>query len=246
MRKRLSWRRVAANVMVGASLLIVATASVAIGSRAYAVYESVIETGTPGFLVLRSDPGTPQWEHLEPGDELSWLVEVSLTGADAGQLRLEIDAEGDLLAAADMDVAVSTCDAPFEAPESLAEPNATPPSCAGTMTTVVTRQSLAQIAADGFDLVELPALMQEQPQELLVRLFLAEDADADAVGQSRASIGIGLHGEGDDADAPGPAVPPLLGSTGADVAAALWLAAGLIALGLSVFARRRAVDEVTA
>lgn len=232
-----------AHAAVGASVLIVATGGIAVGTRAYAVFEAVKETGTPGMIVLRSDPGTPVWTEVEAGDQLNWLVEVRLTDAQSAELRLDVDAAGQLLSVADMDVAITTCDVGFHVTESLSAANAATPACDGVVTTVLTRSSLADIEANGFELVPLPAIAQGEPQELLVEIFLAEDADADAVLESRAAIGIGLLAEGESLPA---AQPPALGNTGADVATASWLAVGLVALGLSILARRRVMQEVRA
>lgn len=239
---RAALRGAGANLMVGLSALVVATGVLAVASRAYAAYEAVAEVGLPGYIVLRSDPGNPAWSNLGPGDAVHWLVEAALEDGETGSMQLEVDGTGTMVDAAQMEIAVTTCDEPFIPGSDLSLPNAAVPVCPSGPVLVIARQSLADVLADGFGLVPLPDIEAGVPQELLVSLFLSPDAAADEVRGTVAGIGIGLHAEGGEEPAANPPGPDQLGSTGADVAAVTWLALGLLALGVSITVRRRAMD----
>src|SRR5690606_2538800 len=81
-------RRARAGVLALAVVfaLLAAAGSASVVLRASAVWQEAVDAGKPGHLVLRSDPGSPQWTDLRPGDTVRWLIEASL--ADVGESTL--------------------------------------------------------------------------------------------------------------------------------------------------------------
>ncbi len=236
------WSLTATLVVVLSTGALAAGSALVVG-RASAALQQVAETGRPGYLVLRSDPGVPQWQDLSVGDTVHWLVEASLENAERSSLRLELRADGTLIDAGGMTAEVVACSVPFLADGDLSVPQPLPPECPGEESSVLPRSPLGEIArsASG-DLVPLADLRRDAPRHLRVTLSLSPAASGEEIARRTARIGVGLHAAGDD--------PGELGVTGegigSDLVAVLVLGTGLIGLGAGLALRRRAQQERTA
>ncbi len=209
------------------SALLVLVGSALIVSRASAAWTQVTETGEPGYLSLRSDPGAPQWSDLRPGDVEHWLIEASLGDADVSTLRLELHADGPLVSAGDMTVSVSGCSVPF-----------TDLQCAGTAQSVLSEASLADVAGADAGIHPLLDLHRGAPRYLLVTLALAQTASAEEVAGASARIGVGLHASGADPDDPDDPLA-VTGADAGDLIPVGILAAGMLGLGVAALFWRR-------
>lgn len=221
--------RVVIALLAWLCALLALAGSVLIVARASAAWVDVTETGRPGYLSLRSDPGTPHWSNLRPGDTAHWLIEASLADADEASLRLELDAEGPLIEAGRLMVGVNGCSMPFVRTE-------TDPHCEGRAETVLEETSLAAVVTDAAaDTYPLTDLRRSSPRYILVRLEVAPSAVPDTMAGSTARIGLGLHAEGGDAEGD----LATTGSDANDLMPVVMLAAGLFGLGGCVALSRR-------
>lgn len=224
-----------AMVITVVSVVVAAIGVALVSVRASAVFEEIIETGRPGYLVLRADSETPLWTTLAPGETARWLVEAELGDADRGAMSLELRSSGALVEPGGLTAEVVGC-------SGRADLTTSPPSCAGERETVVPETPLHSLPADGTP-YELAALERDAPRQLLVTLRLPEDAEVEA--DQLAHVGLGVHVAGDDA-APTPSRPPgkpPLAVTGADAVPLLLVALGLagIAAGSAGLRRARAI-----
>lgn len=214
-------------------LLVSAAGSMAVVLRASAALEAVVETGRPGYLVLRSSPGAPQWTALRPGDTVHWLIEASLADAVESTLSIQLHADGPLIDADAMTVSVESCTTPFQ----QSDGSSSGPRCDGAGETVLTDGSLSAAAGEQAEVYDLADLRRGTPRHVLVSLSVPPSADPQTVAGASARVGVGLHAEGD--------TPPdtALAVTGADFAGDLvalaLLGGGLIGLGLSLASWRR-------
>lgn len=224
-------RRSAALVSAVVFAAVAIAGSVSVVHRASAALQEVAETGQPGRLVLRSDPASPQWTDMRPGDSVEWLIEASLTDVDEGSLSLQLSAEGELLDAGAMTVHVQSCAVPFQ--RTGAEVG-----CAVGGRTVLPTSSLAQVTREnsgGYSNVyDLAALHSGSPRHLLVSLSMSPSADQDATADASARIGIGLHAAGETPQAPDGVLAVTGSDLVGDVLAVALLGVGVTGLGLSL------------
>ncbi|MGW8482885.1 hypothetical protein ACWGJP_07080 [Microbacterium sp. NPDC055903] len=212
-------------------VLLVLAGSALIATRAWAEWSEVAETGQPGYLSLRSDPGTPQWSNLRPGDSRAWLIEASLADAPRASLDIELHAEGELIDAGRMTVSVTGCSEPFS--------DAGEPRCGGVEEIVVSEEPLAAVGAADAAVHPLLELRADAPRYLLVVIALAASASQDETAGASARIGVGLHVQGETEDEGG--VLPSTGGDLGDLVPVAVLAAGMTGLGLTALLRRRFV-----
>lgn len=224
-------RRTAALVSAAVFAAVTIAGSVSVVHRASAALQEVAETGQPGRLVLRSDPASPQWTDMRPGDSVDWLIEASLADVDESSLSLQLSAEGDLLDVGAMTVGVQSCAVPFQ--RTGAELG-----CAAGVRTVLPTSSLAQVTRENSgaysDVYELAGLHSRSPRHLLVSLSVSPSADPKATADAAARIGIGLHAAGETPPAPDGTLAVTGSDLTADVLAVALLGAGFIGLGMSL------------
>ena len=232
------------------SLALTTMALTTITDRALALYEQVTETGVPGLLQLRSNPGTPVWHDVRPGTQMHWFIEASLTDADAGNLALELAVQGDLAAASAMRVTVTTCTEAFDEQTRLcADPiealidDALLADFSVPSTGDPSQASQAGQSAQSGPVFALATLKRGTPRHVHLSLTVPAAASADAMADTSSRIGVGLHASGvdggNDATPTPPATPEIstpgdLPVTGADIAAPIMLGAGLAGLGLAI------------
>ena len=216
--------------------LMIAAGSAAIALRASAALQEIGESGNPGQLVLRSDPGSPRWTNLRPGDSVHWLIEASLADVDESTLSVQLLADGTLVDVGAMTVSVESCTAPFqEIGASIA------PRCVGTADSVLANTPLAVVAIDGADEVyELADLHRGTPRHLLVSLSVASSAEPVVMADATARIGVGLHAAGASPQRQNDALAITGANPLVDIVPLVLLGGGLIGLGLSVALWQRA------
>lgn len=203
--------------------------------RAWAAFERVTETGTPGLLSLGVDDSTPLYGELSPGDSMQWLVEASVEDGLEGATTFEFRATGNMVYESGLAVSVVSCTGEFS------DPSTGTPTCSGTSEESVPTTPLRDIA--GIDdaagtLYDLGTVDSQHPIQLLVTLSLPQDAPE--VDSAEADIALVVHAEGDDVIAGEPTPSPdELADTGADVIALGLFALGAIGLGLSLTMTRR-------
>lgn len=217
-------RRRLARAFRAATLLCICAAvagATVLGARAAAVYEEVTETGEPGLLSLRSDPGTPYWENFAPGDSAVWDIEARLDDADHGSFSLELRADGEIVAEG-LTVEIASCAEPFTGDLCLDSPG-----------DVVGRTRVSKIATPTTgNVFQLPDIYVDQPQHF--RLVLHRPPAEPAPDIVTARIGVGFHAHGYP-EAPSAPLP----ITGADLAGMVLIAVGLAGAGLAALIRRR-------
>ena len=229
-------RRWGAIASAAASLALLITGGAVLAGAASAAWVDVPTTGTPGRLVLASDPYPAQFLDLSPGDPRSWQVEASLEDATAATLELELRKDGELVEhPRGLTMSVQSC-----AVEWTDFPAA--PSCTSGLedVTVATPADDYSVTSPSF---ELPDLAATAPVYLLVTLAVEDSAEARAdttlMGITGA-MALGLTAVSVDSLPPTPGPGPLpnpLAPTGGDLSgfvAALALAAALLAAGLAL------------
>lgn len=230
-------RRVGALLAVLGALALIGGGALTV-ARAAAVLQDVAETGAPGRLMLRSDPGDPVWQDLAPGDTVHWVVQARLEGPPASTLALQLRSSGGLVLLGEMTVSVVSCTDPFHpAPDPQ-----DPPSCSGTAAEILAQQPLAQVASSVHsDAYELAPLDTQHPRYLLVTLGIPAHVDPDVVADGSASVGIGLYASGPGPSAGDGSADENLAATGSDVAAIALVASGVagLAAGLTLIRRGR-------
>lgn len=200
-------------------------------TRATAVLQDVAETGAPGLLMLRSDPGDPVWQDLAPGDAVHWVVQARLEGAPASTLALQLRSDGGLVLLGELTVGVVSCTDPFH----VAPDPQDPPVCGGTIAEVVPQQPLAQVASSVHsDTYELAPLEEHRPRYLLVTLGIPAHVDPGDVADGSARVGVGLFASGPDLPA-----NDGLAVTGSDAAAIGLVACGVAGLAAGLTLTRR-------
>lgn len=85
------------KIMWGAFLVVAVIGATWLTHQAAALFESVVENGQPGYLSLRSNPGNPHWNNVEPGQTITWDIETRLDDAERAHLAVEIHAEGTIV-----------------------------------------------------------------------------------------------------------------------------------------------------
>lgn len=226
-------------LLASLSIVLLLAGSVLVAERAFAVLERVSETGRPGYLMLHSNPSSPQWTELRPGQTVHWVVEAGLYDEDLAQLALELRSDGPLVEAAAMTVSVSGCATRYRASASLAVADAPRPVCPEPEQVVLSAAELAGVASrPPGAVIELGPIERAVPRQLLVSLSLDSTALAAEIDGAEARIGVGLHVSGEGGDVPPPPEPPL-GVTGEEVLALALLAAGLIGVGAAAMLRAK-------
>lgn len=209
-------------------------------TAASALLQDVAETGMPGHLMLRSEPGNPLWQDLGPGETVHWVVQARLEDAPASSLAMQLRSSGGLVDAGGMTIEVTECDAALTA---AAQPQ-DPPLCGGQATVVVAQQALAQVAsAVQSDTYVLAPLLQQHPRHLLVTLGIPATANPADVAVGSARVGVGLFVTGDDPAVPPAAPPDRLAVTGGQVAALALLGCGMAGVGAGIVLRRSRADR---
>lgn len=205
--------------------LIIAGVTV-LGARAAAIFDGVSETGTPGLLSLRSDPGEPQWKNFAPEDTALWQIEARLDDAERGEFSLELRADGSIVDEG-LTVEVRSCGEPFEHS-----------TCTATSDVVVPEARASEIATPtSGDVFALPDIHTDKLRYFLLTLHRPETAAS--VEQATARIGVGFHAAGEQRSS-SPAPMPV---TGTDLTGLGLLAAGLAGVGVLAIARRRAATR---
>ncbi|HEY4535090.1 MAG TPA: hypothetical protein VIG71_03860 [Enteractinococcus sp.] len=201
--------------------------------RAATMWHAVQETGTPGYLTLRSDHAEPYWQNLAVGQEVSWQIEATLQDADSSTLDLELRSDGRLVHSGQMLVQVNACDTEF-----VIVSRSSSPSCRTGHTDVLETTPLADVAQpDSGWIFPLAKLQANTPRYLLVTLGIPASVDPQAVVNTNMTIGVGLHASGGQSVTPmipptpyeqGQASsPPPLAATGLDAAVLVLLGIGL-------------------
>jgi hypothetical protein len=238
-------RRRAALLVALASGVLLAAGGVALGQAAHAALVDVPVTGTPGRLVLSSDPYPAQFLDLEPGQPGYWEVEARLEDASRATLQLELRKSGALVAhPRGLIMTVDACTEPWT-------DVATAPGCApgAQRITVATPADDDTSTSPMFDLAPLQA---DAPEYLLVTLAVEDSAAASADRSLMGLTGdmaVGLTATAID-DVPG--VPPSGGgATGGGLAATGFdgsglfavaaIAAGLLGLGVALRLNRKGI-----
>ncbi len=226
-------------LLASLSVALLLAGSMLVAERAFAVLQQVSETGRPGYLVLSSDPSSPRWTELGPGQTVYWVVEARLHDEERARLALELRSDGPLVRAAAMTVAVNGCAAPYRASASLAVADAPRPVCPRAEQTVLPAARLESVAASpSGEMIELGPLARVAPRQLLVTLALAPTAPVAELEGAEARIGVGLHASGEGGSAPHSPEPPLV-ATGEDALALALLAAGLLGVGATATLRAK-------
>lgn len=237
-------RRVASTILVAFFAVIALSGVVFTSARAAAVYTSIAESGTAGYLSLSVAKSTPLWATLEPGQSMHWLIRASLADASTGSLAIEIRGTGDLVSSDGLTGQVQTCSGDID-PETLA--------CAEELAAAIGPVALRDLPANG-DRIQLAELHQDVPRDLLVTLTLPDDnpnfADQPVNdGPATAQVGLGVHVAGAQLpvtspprDTELPYEPPTegLAVTGADLLPLGLLSVGLAGLGVVLALRIRA------
>lgn len=239
-------RSLVAKLSLGAFALIAAVGLTLSSARAYAVFETIIDNGTPGHLWLGAHRATPLHAVMAPGDTMIWVVEASLSDADSGKLSVEMTGHGSLVEVGALTAEVAACTGAFDVSRMGRSVGAHVKDvpCEGQRSTVVEKTPLADLAQreQRFELLEL---RQGAPRQLLVEIALPQASSTVNLLEAAAHIGLGVHASGEDAATPtpaGPAVPAQPGlpmtrlpSTGADLVPLGVMAFGLIGVALTLF-----------
>jgi hypothetical protein len=233
------WQRF---LLAAASAIVLTGGALLLGQAANAALVDVPETGSPGRLVLSSDPTPAQFLELSPGDPSYWSVAARLDDADRAELSLELRKSGALVEhPRGLVMTVDRCDAPWEGLD--AGPGETP-SCASGSAHVTTATPADDYVSSSPDF-ELRPLTAGSPEYLLITLSVEDSAAAmadDSLMGLLGEMGVGITAVTIDG-IPVPPGPPdgggggggVLSNTGGD-----WLAAGAFAsmtsgaLGLGV------------
>jgi len=239
---------------VGATLsIVVLCCGLALFSgRAWAVFIDVTETGSPGMLSLRANPGAMEFD-LSPGSPAHVQIAVDLVGPSS-PLTLQLTRDGELVThPRGLLVQLQRC-----AQEWDDFPAA--PTCASGAVAV-----LGPIAADDPSLgplmplgVPAPAgapvfpggtVSSTQSSYVLATLSLPDTPEArsdESLMGLQATIGLGFSASGDGPVPTNPPVaPPVSGgtpslvNTGVDILAIALTAAGALGLGITLKATRR-------
>lgn len=221
-------------MLVGLGCLALIVGSALGVQRAQAILQEVKETGLPGYLSLRSAPGTPEWKELTPGTTVHWLIEASLDTAVTSTLDLEMRSSGSLVDLHALDVEVTTCTSMF-----ATTPDLTFAQCPESANVVVPKQPLGNISSEHDGTVfALAPLNAEAPRFVLVSLTVPASASGTLTGGEEARIGVGFTASGDDPQSPA-GDPPPLAVTGADYAALSFLSLGILVTGIGLVLLRR-------
>lgn len=224
-------RRVSAALAAAASFALIGAGGVFLADAARAAFVDVPSTGTPGRLVLSSDPYPAEFLDLSPGDPAYWQIQARLEDATRATLAIELRKSGPLTQTPrGLVMQVDVCDAPWAATSDR-------PVCAGggRSVTVATPSDDYATTSPSF---ELRPLTPSAPQYLLVTLSVDDSEtareDTSLMGL-RGQMGVGLTAMSvDDV----PVRPPgRLPATGFDPTALLGvgaLAAGLLGMGASL------------
>lgn len=219
-----------------ASAGVLACGATLLATSAQAAYQEVPETGTPGHLVLLSDPYPAAFLDLEPGVVRYWQVAATIEGADEASLVLELRKEGALVDHPDgLVVSIERCDTAWTG---VAEGD---PQCASGRTAVARATPDDDFAASSpvFDLEGVDS----DGTHLLVALGLAgtDTGDESLMGLT-GDVGLGLTAAADDRAVPVPQDPPAppigLPVTGADPIGLILAALGAMGLGVALVASR--------
>lgn len=233
---RVASRRVSAVLAAAASFALIGAGGVFVADAARAAFVDVPPTGSPGRLVLSSDPYPAEFLDLSPGDPAFWQIQARLEDATRATLALELRKSGPLAEVPrGLAMQVDVCDDPWAGVPDQ-------PVCAGggRSVTVATPSDDYATMSPSF---ELRPLTPSAPQYLLVTLSV-EDSEAARADTSlmglRGRMGVGLTAMSvDDV----PVRPPgRLPATGFDPTALLGvgaIAAGLLGMGASLRIARK-------
>lgn len=229
-------RRGRLRTLTGGSVLVLAIGMLLIAgmlgaARAQALLQQVQETGQPGYLSLQADQVEPHWQNLKPADRVFWQLEANLADAPEADLALELRSEGELVSAANMLVAVTTCTELFQQLDEHSTPQ-----CPGDVTQVLAETSLGNVAQPASGTIfELAQLTAAHPRNVLVTLGPAAHAQPAAMAGTSMKVGVGFHAKGVTSQ-PGNDIPkpPGLVATGVDVALILLAIVGIILLAVGI------------
>jgi len=208
-----------------ACLVVATIGALMLAGRAVAVFDRVSETGTPGYLSLRSSPGEPYWENFQPGDHAVWDIQTHLDDAARGHLSLEIHAEGRIVDHG-LAITMTGCSTAF-----------THQGCPGDESVVIAHTALTTIAQPtSAEVFTLPDIHIDHPHHYRIVLTRPNTPDT---GSADARIGVGFHAHAAD-DHPARAHPQgAIPATGVDLAGFALLACGLVGAGVFGVVRRR-------
>jgi hypothetical protein len=241
-------RTVAASLMAGVSFVALAAGGIALAGAANAALIDVPPTGTPGRLVLSSDPYPAEFLDLSPGDPGYWEVGARIENATKATLSLELRKSGQLVEhPRGLIMTVDVCSVEWTGLDSS-------PSCStgAQRVTVATPEDDYTESSPTFDLAPITA---GAPEYLLVTLAVEDSpeamADTTLMGLT-GDMGVGLTATAFD-DVPVKPVTPGGGTGGgglANTGVNLWalgavgaLAAGLLGIGTAFRIYRKGAER---
>lgn len=243
-------RGIAAGLTAGVSCAALAVGGLMLAGAAHAALIDVPPTGTPGRLVLSSDPYPAEFLELSPGEPGYWEVGARLEDATRATLSLELRKSGQLVEhPRGLTMTVDLCSVEWTGLDSA-------PVCA----TGAQRIAVATPADDyttSSPTFELEPLRSDRPEYLLVTLAVEDSAEAMADTSLMGLTGdmaVGLTATAFD-DVPVKPVNPGGGSgtrpsglanTGTElsaVAAVAALVAGLLGLGTAFRIYRKGAER---
>lgn len=208
-----------------ACLVVATIGALMLAGRALAVFDQVSETGTPGYLSLRSSPGEPYWENFQPGDHAVWDIQTHLDDATRGHLSLEIHAEGRIVDHG-LTITMRGCSTPF-----------TDEGCPGSESVVIAHTALKTIAQPtSAEVFTLPDIHIDHPHHYRIELTRPNTPDT---GPAEARIGVGFHAHAPHDPSARAHPQGTLPATGVDLAGIALLTCGLVGAGALAAVRRR-------
>lgn len=232
-------RKISALVIMVIALAMLTTGTTMGVDRAWAILHDIAETGKPGFLSLRADHVSPNWQNMQPGDEVHWQIEASLSDAVTSTLSLELRAEGELMHAGEMFVSVLACDREF-----MIENTSASHECATNVRNLLTYTRLSSIAdPDRGEVFRLAELHASTPRYLLVTFRVSPWASPQEISEAQMRVGVGLHASGESATETSKTSEELV-ITGTDVSVLSLFGGGFIAMlaGVLLLSRGRSQE----
>lgn len=222
-------RRVAAVVTAALSVVLLSAGGLVLAQAAQAALIDVPPSGSPGRLVLSSEPYPAEFLELSPGEPAYWQIGARLEDARSATLSLQLRKDGELVEhPRGLTMTVRQCDSVWTGLDAV-------PACASgeRAVTVATPADDYTTSSPTF---ELRSFTPTTPEYFLVTLAVEDSvaamADTSLMGLT-GQMGVGLTAVSiDDV----PVTPGRLPGTGFDptpLGAVAAIAAGLLGLGLA-------------
>lgn len=229
-------RTAVAGLVASASIAALAVGGVAVAGAASAALTDVPATGTPGRLVLSSDPYPAQFLDLSPGVTRHWRVDARLEDAATATLALQLRKNGALVEhARGLRMTVDVCDSAWS--------TSAAPDCptGARRVTAATPTDDYRVTSPSF---ELAPLRTGAPQRLLITLAIEDSVAAradDTLMGLTGDMAVGLVATAFDET---PVSPPsgalaVTGPAWASVTGVAAIAAGILGLGTALRMARR-------